>query len=102
MMDDARSLERAGCFALVLECIPASLAGEITHMLSIPTIGIGSGPDTSGQVLVLQDLLGVDPSFKPKFVRQYLDGFTQIRNALENYHLDVKAGAFPVEKESFV
>ena len=102
MIEDAQSLEQAGCFALVLECIPASLAGEITETLSIPTIGIGSGPDTSGQVLVLQDLLGMDPSFKPKFVRQYLDGFHLIHNALENYNLDVKAGSFPVQKESFV
>ena len=102
MMDDALSLERAGCFALVLECIPAPLAGEITRLLTIPTIGIGSGPDTSGQVLVLHDLLGMDPSFKPKFVRRYLDGYTQMRNALEHYHLDVKAGAFPVKEESFV
>ena len=102
MVDDALSLQSAGCFALVLECIPAHLAGEITQLLKIPTIGIGSGPATSGQVLVLQDLLGVDPTFRPKFVRRYLDGYTQIRNALEHYHQDVKAGEFPVREESFV
>lgn len=100
--EDAMSLEQAGCFAVVLECIPAPLAGEITKALSIPTIGIGSGPDTAGQVLVLQDLLGVDPSFKPKFVRRYLEGYQLIKEALEHFDEDVKLGRFPIKKESFV
>ena len=102
ILDDALSLEQVGCFSIVLECIPAPLAGEITNNLSIPTIGIGSGPDTSGQVLVLQDLLGMDPSFQPKFVRRYLDGFHLIKHALDDFDSDVKAKSFPVKKESFV
>ena len=100
--EDAVGLEAAGCFAVVLECIPAPLAAEITDTLSIPTIGIGSGPETSGQVLVLQDLLGMDPSFQPKFVRRYLDGYELIRDAVNQFDEDVKARSFPVKKESFV
>ena len=102
ILEDAIALEQAGCFAIVLECIPAPLAQEITQALTIPTIGIGSGPDTSGQVLVLHDLLGMDPSFKPKFVRRYLDGYSLIKDAIERFDADVKTKAFPVKKESFV
>jgi len=102
LIKDAKALEEAGCFALVLECIPAALATEITRQLSIPTIGIGSGAETSGQVLVLHDLLGMDPGFKPKFVRRYLEGHRLIADALEQYDADVKAQDFPVGKESFV
>ncbi len=102
ILEDAIALEKAGCFAIVLECIPATLATEITKAVSIPTIGIGSGSETSGQVLVLQDILGVDPSFKPKFVRRYLDGYGLIKEALDNFDSDVKEGSFPVKKETFV
>jgi 3-methyl-2-oxobutanoate hydroxymethyltransferase len=102
ILEDALALEKAGCFAIVLECIPATLAGEITKAISIPTIGIGSGKDTSGQVLVLQDLLGMDPSFQPKFVRRYLEGYELIKEALNHYNADVKSGTFPVKEESFV
>ena len=98
---DAVALQEAGCFALVLECVPSALAAEVTEVLEIPTIGIGAGPHTSGQVLVLQDLLGMDPGFHPRFVRTYLDGFTLIRDALDAYDRDVKAGAFPNHEESF-
>ncbi|MCZ6673665.1 MAG: 3-methyl-2-oxobutanoate hydroxymethyltransferase [Verrucomicrobia bacterium] len=102
IFEDAKALEQAGCFSMVLECIPAPLALEITDALSIPTIGIGSGPDTSGQVLVLQDMLGMDPGFQPKFVRRYLDGYQLIKDAVNHFDADVKAGNFPVKKESFV
>ncbi|MCB1120159.1 MAG: 3-methyl-2-oxobutanoate hydroxymethyltransferase [Verrucomicrobiae bacterium] len=102
IFEDAKALQEAGCFAIVLECIPAPLAEEITRNLKIPTIGIGSGSGTSGQVLVLQDLLGMDPAFQPKFVRRYLEGYTLIKEALDQYDADVKNGAFPVKKESFV
>ena len=102
IFEDAMALEKAGCFSIVLECIPAPLAKEITEALSIPTIGIGSGPDTSGQVLVLQDLLGMDPSFQPKFVRRYMEGYELIKEAVNHFDADVKARTFPVKKESFV
>jgi 3-methyl-2-oxobutanoate hydroxymethyltransferase len=101
LRDDARRLEEAGCFALVLECVPRDLAREITESLAIPTIGIGAGPHTSGQVLVLQDVLGMDPEFQPHFLRTYLDGFTVIKEALDRYDSDVKSGAFPAEEESY-
>ena len=102
ILEDAIALEKAGCFSIVLECIPAPLAREITEALNTPTIGIGSGPDTSGQVLVLHDLLGMDPSFQPKFVRRYLDGYGLIKNAIDQFDQDVKSKSFPVKKESFV
>jgi len=102
LREDALALQEAGCFAVVLECIPAALAAEVTKALEIPTIGIGSGAETSGQVLVLQDLLGMDPGFKPKFVRRYLEGHQLIADALASYDADVKSQSFPVKKESFV
>lgn len=98
---DAKALEEAGAFALVLECIPAGLAEQITRTLGIPTIGIGSGPSCSGQILVLQDLLGMNLGFKPKFLRTYADGSRDIQSALEQYNKDVKAGTFPSLEESF-
>ena len=101
LVDDARRLEDAGCVALVLELVPSELAREITEALAIPTIGIGAGPHTSGQVLVLQDLLGMDLEFKPRFLRTYLDGFNLLREALDQYADDVRSGAFPSNKESF-
>jgi 3-methyl-2-oxobutanoate hydroxymethyltransferase len=99
--EDALRLQDAGCFALVLELVPGELAREITESLTIPTIGIGAGRHTSGQVLVLQDLLGMQPEFQPKFLRTYLDGFELIRGALDRYDRDVKDGAFPSDEESY-
>ncbi len=101
LLKDAKLLEQAGCFGLVLELVPAQLAKQITDELSIPTIGIGAGPFTSGQVLVLQDLLGVDKEFHPKFLRKYLNGHDLIKEALNKYNEDVKRKLFPDEKESF-
>ncbi|MGH8197534.1 MAG: 3-methyl-2-oxobutanoate hydroxymethyltransferase [Steroidobacteraceae bacterium] len=98
---DARRLEELGCFSLVLECVPASLAARITRALSIPTIGIGAGADCDGQVLVLQDLLGLSNGFRPKFLRTYFDGFGQVRDAVDRFDRDVKQGAFPAAAESY-
>jgi 3-methyl-2-oxobutanoate hydroxymethyltransferase len=101
LLDQARGLEDAGCFAIVLECIPGALAAEITSTLKIPTIGIGAGPDCDGQVLVLQDMLGMNPGFKPKFLRHYLNGAELVAQAIGNYCEDVVSGRFPAEKESY-
>jgi 3-methyl-2-oxobutanoate hydroxymethyltransferase len=101
LLEEARRLEGAGCFALVLECVPSEVARAVTGALAIPTIGIGAGPHTSGQVLVLQDLLGMQPDFKPHFLRTYLDGFELLRDALARYDHDVKAGQFPSDEESY-
>ncbi len=101
MLEEARALENTGIFCLVLELVPAELARRITEAISIPTIGIGAGPHTSGQVLVFQDLLGLNPDFNPKFLRRYLDGFEKIQSALNQYSKDVKAKTFPAEEESF-
>jgi 3-methyl-2-oxobutanoate hydroxymethyltransferase len=94
-------LEDAGCFSIVLELIPAGLGKEITESLSIPTIGIGAGNYTSGQVLVLQDMLGMNNEFNPKFLKKYINGFELLKGALNNYNEDVKKKIFPSEKESF-
>jgi 3-methyl-2-oxobutanoate hydroxymethyltransferase len=96
---DARTLEEQGAFAVVLECVPAALAGEITRSLTIPTIGIGAGAETSGQILVLNDLLGLDPSFRPKFSRRYRDGHGEILAALNDYARDVRDARFPERAE---
>ena len=101
LIQDAQDLEKAGIFALVLEMVPADLAKKVTEGLDIPTIGIGAGPDTSGQVLVLQDLLGMNPEFNPTFLRKYADGFSVIKDALNEFTSDVKSGNFPNEQESF-
>ena len=101
ILEDSKLLAEAGCFALLLELVPALLAQRITKHLLIPTIGIGAGPHTSGQVLVYQDLLGMNPGFKPKFLRTYLEGFELIKSALDNYATDVRTGRFPGPKESF-
>lgn len=98
---DALALQEAGCFALVLECIPAQLATEITHALSIPTIGIGAGAETDGQVLVWQDLLGLNVDFKPKFVRHFASGLEQVTTALASYIDEVKAGVFPGDEHTY-
>ncbi len=101
MVEDALALEAAGCFALVVEGVPAALGERITGALAIPTIGIGAGPGCSGQVLVLQDLLGLVPGRKPKFVRTYLDGHAVLAEALQRFADDVRSGAFPSEAESY-
>jgi 3-methyl-2-oxobutanoate hydroxymethyltransferase len=101
LRDQARRLQDCGVFSLVIECVPRSVAAGITRSLVIPTIGIGAGPDCDGQVLVVTDLLGLDPSFKPRFVRRYLDGAQQMGSALDAYARDVKAGRFPGAAETF-
>ena len=98
---DARELEAAGIFSLVLECVPVSLATNITKDLRIPTIGIGAGPDTDGQVLVLHDLLGFPSLVSPRFVRKYANLENSIKEAAERYREDVLSGKFPSAKESF-
>ena len=101
LIDQALRLEQLGCFALVLECVPAPLAQEITQKLSIPVIGIGAGKDTDGQVLVYHDLLGFNSEFKPKFVRKFADGHSWARAALKQFHEEVLNQTFPSESESY-
>jgi 3-methyl-2-oxobutanoate hydroxymethyltransferase len=101
LASDARALEQAGCFALVLECVPSAVARTVTKLLKIPTIGIGAGVNVDGQVLVYQDMLGLNPGFKPKFLRTYANAFEIITTALDNYDRDVKAGKFPSPSESY-
>ena len=98
---DAKILEQAGCFALVLEKIPATLAKEVSQSLTIPTIGIGAGVHCDGQVLVMHDMLGINTEFKPRFLRQYLDIHSQATNAVQQYVKDVKAKSFPNENEQY-
>lgn len=98
---DAERLADAGCFALVLECVPAALALEITRRVPIPTIGIGAGAGTDGQVLVLNDLLGLETGFKPKFVRRYGDGATFVADAVNRFHADVAARTYPRCSEAY-
>jgi len=101
MLQDALALEKAGVFAIVLEKIPAELAKVISEKLTIPTIGIGAGPDTDGQILVTQDMLGMYEKFKPKFVRLYAKLAEEIKTAINNYANDIREGKFPNEDESF-
>jgi len=101
LMEDAKALERAGAYGVVLECIPTELAAEITNALSIPTIGIGAGPNCDGQVLVYNDVVGLFDRFKPKFVKQYLKLDELIVKGLEQYKLEVQQGLFPDEEHSF-
>lgn len=98
---DAMLLQEAGCFAIVLEKIPAALAREVSKSLSIPTIGIGAGPDCDGQVLVMHDMLGINTEFKPRFLRIYLNLHEQVTAAVQQYIRDVKSGDFPNEQESY-
>jgi 3-methyl-2-oxobutanoate hydroxymethyltransferase len=98
---DARAVEAAGAFAVVLESMPRELAARITEKLRIPTIGIGAGPDCDGQVLVIHDLLGLTLGHKPKFARQYADVAAQVSRAASQYCDDVRAGRFPSDGESF-
>jgi 3-methyl-2-oxobutanoate hydroxymethyltransferase len=96
---EARQLEELGAFAIVLECIPALLAATITEERSIPTIGIGAGAGTAGQVLVLSDLLGLDAQFQPRFARKYLEGHEVVRDAINRFARDVRAAGFPAREE---
>lgn len=98
---DAKKLQEAGCFAVVLEKIPASLAKEVSESITIPTIGIGAGPHCDGQVLVMHDMLGINTEFKPRFLRQYLNIFEQATEAVKKYVDDVKRRDFPNETEQY-
>lgn len=97
----AAALEELGAFAIVLECVPASLAQEVSKSLRIPTIGIGAGAECDGQILVLQDLLGMNIDFRPQFARPFLDGASYVLDAVANFDEAVKAGSFPAAEESY-
>jgi len=101
LLEDALLLQECGCFAIVLEKIPASLAKKVSSALQIPVIGIGAGPDVDGQVLVMQDILGITKDFKPRFLRRYADLNTVITEAIDNYVKDVKARDFPNQEEKY-
>ena len=101
LLADARTLEEAGAYAIVLEAIPADIAREISAAVSVPTIGIGAGAGCDGQVLVVYDMLGMDESFKPRFVRRYETLGATIKGAVAHYVADVRSGAFPSDAESF-
>ena len=101
LMEDARAVEEAGAFAVVLEGIPQSLAQRITDSLVIPTIGIGAGPHCDGQVLVIHDILGLCEKYSPKFVKRYADARELIAGAVSAYINDVRQGSFPTEEHSF-
>ena len=101
LKEDALILQEAGCFGLVLEKIPATLAATVTESLLIPTIGIGAGAGCDGQVLVMHDMLGINREFKPRFLRQYLQLHTQITEAVGSYVKDVKSKNFPTKEESY-
>ena len=101
LVEDAKALEKAGAFAIVVEGVKAEAAKAITDAVSVPTIGIGAGNVTDGQVLVWSDMFGFFEAFKPKFVKQYMDGAQQIRQGLENYRNDVKAKEFPSEEYTY-
>jgi len=101
LLEDARTLEQAGCFSLVLEAVPAPVAARITEGLTIPTIGIGSGRDCDGQVLVYHDLLGLYQGREPRFVKRYAELATEIQDAIERYAADVRSGAFPGDEHTY-
>ncbi len=101
LLSDASLLAEAGCFAIVLEKIPAKLAKRVAEAVKIPIIGIGAGPDVDGQVLVLHDMLGITKQFSPRFLRRYLNLYDEIKVATERYIEDVKLGDFPNSKESY-
>jgi len=101
LIADAQALEQAGCFAIVLEKIPADLAAQVSAVLSIPTIGIGAGNQTDGQVLVVHDMLGMTKSFNPRFLRRYRDLYTEIKGAVAEYVKDVKDKDFPSQEEQY-
>ena len=101
LVEDAKLLEKTGCFSIVLEKIPAKLAKKVTRSVKIPIIGIGAGPDVDGQVLVLHDMLGMTHEFNPRFLRRYLNLYKDINDAVESYVKDVKSGNFPNEEEQY-
>lgn len=101
LLDDAALLEDAGCFALVVEKIPAKLATKVAEKLSIPVIGIGAGSGVDGQVLVMQDMLGITNEFNPRFLRRYADLFSEISTAVQHYVSDVKDKSFPSKEEQY-
>lgn len=96
LVAEAMALEQAGCFAVVVECVPSSVAARITAAVNVPTIGIGAGPTTDGQILVWHDLLGLQAAASAKFVKQFVSGFEQMRSALDAYSAAVQAGDYPV------
>ena len=101
LVQQAKALTEAGCFALVLECLPSQVGAEITQAIPIPTIGIGAGSQTDGQVLVLQDLLGMNKTFQPKFLKQYMAGFDLIKEAFDVFCEDVKSGGYPQAEHGY-
>lgn len=101
LIEDAHLLEEAGCFAIVLEKIPAALATQVSKELTIPTIGIGAGNGTDGQVLVIHDMLGINQEFSPRFLRRYADLYNEISSAVDHYIADVKSGDFPNAQEQY-
>ncbi len=101
LLTQAQTLEKLGCFAVVLECVPALIAKQITENIQIPTIGIGAGAHTDGQVLVMHDLLGLQTELKPKFLKTYLDGAALFNQALNEFVAEVKNGEFPAKEHSY-
>jgi len=101
LLEDAKMLEKLGCFALVLEKIPATLANKVARSISIPVIGIGAGSGVDGQVLVIHDMLGMNNEFSPRFLRRYLNLYDQMTNAIGNYVADVKSKKFPNKNEQY-
>ncbi|MCI0506060.1 MAG: 3-methyl-2-oxobutanoate hydroxymethyltransferase [Gammaproteobacteria bacterium] len=101
ILNDAKILEQAGCDVMLLECVPLELARQVTESLSIPVIGIGAGPHCDGQVLVLQDMLGITPGKRPRFTHDFLKDTGSVSAAVEAYVKAVKTGAFPLEQHSF-
>jgi 3-methyl-2-oxobutanoate hydroxymethyltransferase len=101
LLSDAKLLEELGCFAIILEKIPAKLGKQVAESVSIPVIGIGAGPDVDGQVLVTHDMMGITKDFQPRFLRRYLELFDEMKKATERYIKDVKMGEFPNDKEQY-
>jgi 3-methyl-2-oxobutanoate hydroxymethyltransferase len=101
LIEDAKALENAGCFAIVLEKIPAHLAAKVAQMVHIPVIGIGAGQGVDGQVLVVHDMLGINNEFSPRFLRKYADLHAQMTSAFQNFISDVKSGSFPNDSEQY-
>ena len=101
LLEDAKILEEAGCFAIVLEKIPATLGGQVTASVKIPTIGIGAGSEVDGQVLVLHDMLGITQEFSPRFLRRYHNLYQEMLGAVQSYIEDVRNKDFPNDKEQY-
>jgi 3-methyl-2-oxobutanoate hydroxymethyltransferase len=101
LIKDAKMLEEAGAFSIVLECVPADLATYVTQQLSIPTIGIGAGAGTDGQILVYADMLAMFSDYKPKFVKQFANMSEQMINAFKAYDDEVKAGTYPAQEHTY-